>query len=131
MRTIKFRAWVVPQDIEGVMKGGEPYMATQGDGDIETLQSFMFHYSEEKNLMQYVGLKDKNGKEIFEGDIITYMGWGIPTKSKIVFNEAIASFQHSYPNMDSHWVTDTLYNHESKKYEVIGNIYENPELLSK
>lgn len=80
-------------------------------------------------LIQSTGLKDKNGKEIFEGDIL-----GVDTDEEIV-------------NLNIYWDSKhALFMFESKKYnekdllaelvedntypfEIIGNIYENPELL--
>ncbi len=73
-------------------------------------------------IMQYTGLKDKNGKEIYEADII---------KNTQGYLEEVAfvngSFQTAsikYPNANLH-LLDTY----SEYIEVIGNIYENPELL--
>lgn len=60
-REIKFRAWDESQK----------YMAYQGTPDLETIQSFMHHFGD-KELMQFTGLTDKNGKEIYEGDLIYY-----------------------------------------------------------
>lgn len=60
MKQIKLRAWVNKD-------GG--YMAFQGDPDLETLKSFIFHYGE-CELMEWTGLIDVNGKDVFDGDIL-------------------------------------------------------------
>lgn len=67
------------------------------------------------HLMQYTGLKDKNGKEIYEGDILT--GGGL-TKYTISWDRV-----GWYPFTNTTWTADLL--------EIIGNIFENPELLEK
>ena len=60
MRNIKFRAWIESQK----------YMAIQGTPDLETLAGFMFHYGDEKLLMQSTELFDKQGNEVFEMDYL-------------------------------------------------------------
>lgn len=67
---------------------------------------------------QYTGLKDKNGREIYEGDIITGISASKNVKGDIDF--VYGSFGIEDYNL-----------HEIGSVEVIGNIYENPELLSK
>ena len=70
--------------------------------------------------LQFTGLLDKNGKEIYEGDIVTtFDNW----KYKICYE------------LDGYWVRNDNYDfrqrlsYETKGLEVIGNIYENPMLL--
>jgi uncharacterized phage protein (TIGR01671 family) len=116
-----FRAWISSQN----------YMAIQGTPDLETLQSFMFHYGNEENIMQFTGLSDKNGSKIFEGDIVTYKrsvgnwtGQTMTTTHKVIFTEEVNAFVmdygSSYIKLRKHW---------GYEYEVIGNVFENPELL--
>ena len=74
---------------------------------------------------QHTGLKDKNGKEIYEGDILLYDS---NSKTSVFYKNG--AFVRSYGNSNMYLLYDSfiedgcLYN-----YEVIGNIYENPELL--
>ena len=79
------------------------------------------------NLMQYTGLKDKNCKEIYEGDIVKN---SINDILEVVWNEDRCCFDmrgryeksHIIKQLDCDIVIDL-------SVEVIGNIYENPELL--
>jgi uncharacterized phage protein (TIGR01671 family) len=75
-------------------------------------------------LMQYTGLKDKNGKEIYEGDIVKCENNDLLT---IDWNYKFASFCLNKKGwMYSHYFGEAL---EHNKVEIIGNIYENLELL--
>lgn len=75
-------------------------------------------------LMQYTGLKDKNGVEIYEGDIVN-LGYGDDSVAFIGWGEETASFVCVYPEDDD--TSDHLYGAELTT--VIGNIHQNPELL--
>ena len=77
-------------------------------------------------LMQSTGLKDKNGEEIFEGDIVDYKG----RKAVIKWHGSYASFIYRFVDELKERVSEwhplfLAYYH----FEVIGNIYENKELL--
>ena len=77
-------------------------------------------------LMQSTGLKDKNGKEIFEGDIVDYKG----RKAVVKWHGSYASFIYRFVDELNERVSEwhplfLAYYH----FEIVGNIYENPELL--
>lgn len=76
---------------------------------------------EEFGSMQFTGLKDKNGKDIFEGDIIKVNGRNM----EVFFEDGYFGWGRQH---DGKYSFDPL---GDEKIEVIGNIYENPELLSK
>lgn len=85
------------------------------------------------HLMQYTGLKDKNGKEIYEGDIVKCEH----AISEICFGKI--GYDGSFNGMTGFylksWYSDDrdfmelYYNFEPDNIEVIGNIYEHPELI--
>ena len=94
-------------------------------------------------LMQYTGLKDKNGKDIYEGDIVeinTIVShsedvFGEPCDipqsitTEVIYNDDFAGFDLSTIEPDLHLKAYCLAKDFTDDYEVIGNIYENPELL--
>ena len=78
------------------------------------------------HLMQSTGLKDKNGKEILEGDIVDYKGREAVVKWHGSYASFIYRFVDGLKERVSEW--DPLFL-ACYNFEVIGNIYENPELL--
>lgn len=113
-REIKFRAWDTIN-----------YMSSSFT--LQDLQDKKIQFIPNLPIMQYTGLKDKNGKEIYEGDIIKCYDFGITAIGIVVYK--IDSFQID-------WIKNaTGFNNNISvridKIEVIGNIFENPELLNK
>ena len=74
-------------------------------------------------LMQSTGLRDKNGKEIFEGDVLTSQNY--PTKGVVEFRTSLGMWVNCLKEYSYY---EYLSNVASSR-EIIGNIYENPELL--
>lgn len=129
MREIKFRAWN-----DGEMLTDIGITPVSDDSIVYLLEDYgNAVYYPEAIKMQFTGIKDKNGVEIYEGDIIATIledgydasvedGWGY---TNCYWNTDTASFDYSNwsPTEEKSSVFHWNY------IEVIGNIYENPELL--
>jgi hypothetical protein len=111
MREIKFR--VYDHDKKQMLLPGKDIIILSNNGVTADTETW--------SIMQFTGLKDKNGKEVFEGDILSdedefvpeldIVEWNTKT-ARWVFPEAIGGY---YPLNESR--------------AVIGNVYENPDLL--
>lgn len=136
MREIKFRAWNGKVMVEGIP------LTTGKLIDLHHISNVFFRgihteadHEDGKHwtLMQYTGLHDKNGKEIYEGDVVkAFLGKIAVVKfgdymvngADFYSNYATAGFYIDYGNNDD----STSYIKE-RECEVIGNIWESPELL--
>lgn len=117
MREIKFRAW-----IEEYKKFNYYYLLMIND--IKALAEMDWNY---EDLMQYTGLKDKNGKEIYEGDIVEYVEHhSLELDCQQVFVVAFANGGFFLSSLEDGEYDDDI---NISPVEVIGNKYENPELL--
>ena len=119
MREIKFRAWDYSKIIYDFIMMSTGEVATKFD-----------QFGDKVILMQYTGLKDKNWKEIYEGDIVRcgeFEDDGDAKNHEVVFGD------DNYAAFDlKHWtgeVNGLSYWLNAGIVEVIGNIYENSELL--
>ena len=120
MRKIKFRAW--DKENEKMMKVSSLHLENK---EISVKENGTFHLFRMQDLMQYTGLKDKNGKEIYENDLISCN----KHKNIVVFFEG-GCFKVKYLRNSTTTITCTLNSFlEKYKCKISGNIYEHPELL--
>jgi len=119
-RQLKFRAWdKVNKKVRKVMSL-DFYNTRQSEVTLASDGDVYFRYLEQVELMQYTGLKDKNGNEIYEGDILKTRIGGYEQASPYVV-EDMRKLYFELKRDDSYY--------RIQKTEILGNIYENPELL--
>ena len=125
-REIKFRAWDKSFKIMSKSFQGELHIAQD---QVHSLTE-LIRRNDMWEVMQYTGLKDKNGKEIYEGDIIKIAA-GYYGDSYYKTSLAIVKWEDDrfYPHNPDNKYGITWQENYWDGCEVIGNIYENPELL--
>ena len=106
MRERKFRAWQIDHMVYFTLQ--DLYWRGEATGE--------YDFPKGLPVMQYTSLKDKNSKEIYEGDILIWHSY----KGVIKYSDIHARFD---------WGDDPLVSGYATRGEVIGNIHESPELL--
>lgn len=110
MREIKFRAWdrsinEMIFDFGSLERSKTPELNSDG---------LLIHYCWH-TLMQFTGLQDKNGKDIYEGDVLDGHADGPGT---VVYNEAMASFEYAFDE------DNAIGLYEATHFLIVGNIYQ-------
>jgi hypothetical protein len=109
MREILFKCWIPSEKFMGV-----PFNPFEDFKEDDKPSK----WRDDSIFLQFTGLKDKNGKQIYEGDIVSFLD----ENYQVIYMEPYASFmlQHSNGNDLKNIYTEEI---------IIGNIYSNPELL--
>lgn len=126
MREIKFRAW---SKLLNKMLSHEDLNKTLKDlTKIEYIAGIFLPLNSDVEVMQYIGLKDSNKNEIYEGDIVKIEDYfGDDIIGRVIYDETTAGYVFKKGTKKSYFLMSL--DLEGYVHYVIGNIYENPELL--
>ena len=143
-REIKFRGKSIDEWVYGMLckvnegdtEHGEPIKYKIQTDEKEYGEYVNCFITDENTIGQYTGLHDKNGKEIYEGDIVLYQDWEMAYEgggNDSFINKGIVEYCEdnccfNVTERQTVDLADVLYK-DNEDLEVIGNIYDNPELL--
>ena len=137
MREIKFRAW----NQRRWLHSWEVAITAEGKVILYEPQDECWFFIDELpyeiQISEFTGLKDKNRVEIYEGDIVKWHNFYPQYNMQVRWASWICRFMMwAIPTIKGDWIENftnvpfaELSEYYTKHYEVIGNIYENPELL--
>ena len=138
-REIKFRAW----DNANKKMIHPPHPVDSNPGESMTFDGRTYHNGvyQDYTFLQFVGLQDRKGVDIYEGDIIKHgriasdrdnIGREFSQISYVYYSEERTMFYLTLPGYEQFndgAITIKTINGKNQVFEVIGNIYENPELI--
>lgn len=137
MNSLKFRAWNVQKKrmyyatpYRGYIKSNGSWWGLYNGDDVELANSGF------DKIMQFTGLKDKNGKDIYEGDVVkqSYRFQNYDNEEEIigiVCNNPLGTYvsvEEKGNGEGGHYYWLHILDEPTKQIEVIGNIHDNPEL---
>lgn len=129
MREIKFRGyngtkWLYSTEISGVPCFDEVHYFMPNE-DNELTQEYIGNWDSVSYVGEYTGLKDINGIEIYEGDIVERRFMNLIDGAEFV---GVVKYYDGAFNVDNNREAYPLF-HEIDEIEILGNVYENSELL--
>lgn len=128
MREKKFRVWDKENKKMYFQLNESPCFGLfEGDRAV-SIEDVFFYEKQRYETLQFTGLKDKNGKEIYEGDILIDHGDQGPVYIEYQKVQAAFVFVDKFDPSGTTIYTPTYIHYEA--FEIVGNIYENPELLA-
>jgi len=126
-REIKFRKltdWAIDEDSNYVENSGFAYGTFNGENvSWEHPKGYAIYGEEDNTIGQYTGLKDYNGKEIYEGDIVEWIDEDEREHVDVVTWVGVGYFLYNPSYISMQYLYDNV--------EVIGNIHENKDLVEK
>ena len=132
MRIIKFRAWhLIQKRMYSPEEMGQDQLTLMPDGrgfvNVHSVSTSKIDNYEKMIPLQFTGILDKNGKEIYEGDIIAWTSGRYdndPVLAPVGFEDGsfwmLDAINQSFGSVCNDWLRG--------EYEVLGNVYENPDL---
>ncbi len=129
MRHLKFRYY---DDLLKRLVYSDEFEWTNALDKLEKFFQLASRYASNGVVQQYTGLEDKNGVEIYEGDILTYISNnGLDYESPVVFSTTNLAYvlDTSGRHLFDDKYGDYLWLHKDHEYEIVGDIFENSEQL--